>query len=102
MVSAAERSLLRRVSVLTTEMERLEMLFALATEPDIVHLDLYSRLSGQLLRILCSLGLQRRPRVVSSTLADYIAEKQQIDADEQLVDDDAAGQDDVAAADGKP
>src|SRR5580704_6828726 len=95
-ITAAERSLLRRVAVLTAEAERLEAIFALADKPDILHIDLYTRLASQVHRILCSLGLQRRTKVVGPTLADYMAERQQIDAvrigaDEQLDDDGADG-----------
>jgi hypothetical protein len=62
--SAAERSLIRRAAVMTTELEMLEKKFALAgmAKPD--DLDLYVRASGNLRRLLESVGLQRRAREV--------------------------------------
>ena len=41
--STAERSLIRRAAVLTTELERLEMKFALAGEANADEIDLYAR-----------------------------------------------------------
>lgn len=70
--SAAERSLIRRCSVLTVELERMERQFALAGEADPETLDLYARVSGNLRRILELVGLQRRARDVGPTLADVI------------------------------
>ena len=63
--SAAERSLIRRASVLTVELERLEATFAAALEADPDRLDLYARTAGNLRRLLEAVGLQRRPRDVS-------------------------------------
>ena len=63
--SAAERSLIRRASVLTVELERLEATFAAAREADPDTLDLYARTAGNLRRLLEAVGLQRRPREVS-------------------------------------
>jgi hypothetical protein len=62
--SAAERSIIRRAAVLTTELEQIEVRFALnqAREND---LDLYQRTAGNLRRLLEAVGLQRRPREVS-------------------------------------
>jgi hypothetical protein len=48
--SAAERSLVRRASVLTVELERLEARFALAGEADADQIDLYARTAGSLRR----------------------------------------------------
>ena len=70
--SAAERSLVRRASVLTTELERLEVKFALAGEADVDDLDLYQRTAGNLRRLLEAVGLQRRTRDVLPTLAQYL------------------------------
>ena len=64
--SAAERSLIRRASVLTVELERLEARFAAAREADPNTLDLYARTAGNLRRLLEAVGLKRRPRDVSS------------------------------------
>ncbi len=67
--SAAERSLVRRIGVLTTETEMLESEFALAGQPDGAKLDLYQRTTGNLRRLLETLGLKRRAKPVK-TLAD--------------------------------
>jgi hypothetical protein len=62
--SAAERSLVRRASVLTVELERMERQFALAGEASAEDLDIYARVAGNLRRLLEAVGLQRRPREV--------------------------------------
>jgi hypothetical protein len=71
--TAAERSIIRRASVLTVELERLERQFALAGEADPETLDLYGRVAGNMRRLLESVGLERRARDVSPTLADYLS-----------------------------
>ena len=63
-ISEAERSIIRRASVLTTELERLERRFALAGEAAERDLDLYQRCAGNLRRLLEAVGLQRRARPV--------------------------------------
>jgi hypothetical protein len=68
--SAAERSLVRRCAVLTTELERLETKFALAGEASAEDLDLYQKLTNTLRRALESLGLQRRMRDVTPPTVD--------------------------------
>jgi len=74
--SAAERSIIRRASVMTVELERLEAQFALAGEADPMTLDLYARTSGNLRRLLEAVGLQRRARDVSPpSVAEYLAHK---------------------------
>jgi hypothetical protein len=60
--SAAERSLVRRASTLTVELERLEAKFATAGEASIADLEAYGRASNTLRRLLEAVGLQRRPR----------------------------------------
>jgi DNA polymerase/3'-5' exonuclease PolX len=66
--SAAERSILRRASVLETELERMETKFALAvergSEVSIDNLDAYARIAANHRRQLEAVGLQRRPREV--------------------------------------
>jgi hypothetical protein len=71
--SAAERSLVRRASTLTVELERLESKFA-KSEDGASNLDLevYQRATNSLRRIFECLGLQRRPR--DMTLIDAEAE----------------------------
>ena len=62
--SAAERSIIRRAAVLTTELERLEAGFATAGEANADQLDQYARVSANLRRLLEAVGLQRRARTV--------------------------------------
>jgi hypothetical protein len=72
-VSEAERSIARRASVLTVELERIEARFAVDKgEPG--DLDLYQRTAGSLRRLLESVGLQRRARDVGPTLSELIRE----------------------------
>ncbi len=66
--TAAERSIVRRAAVLTTELERLEVKFASAGEASTEDLEAYSRVSANLRRLLEAVGLQRRPRDVTPTL----------------------------------
>lgn len=70
-LSQAQRSIIRRAATLTVECERLEVRFseseAVPTQTD---LDLYSRLAGQLRRLLESIGLERQARPVMS-IDDY-------------------------------
>ena len=71
-VSAGERSLIRRASVITAELEFLEARFAVAEEgakPD--DLDLYLRASNNLRRLLEAIGLQRRMRDVTPDPLHY-------------------------------
>jgi hypothetical protein len=57
--SAAERSIIRRAAVLTTELERMEVSFATSdASPEAI--DLYARASSNLRRLLESLGLKKR------------------------------------------
>jgi hypothetical protein len=62
--SAAERSIIRRASCLTVELERLEGRFAAANEASDSDLDLYQRTAGNLRRLLEAVGLQRRSKEV--------------------------------------
>lgn len=74
--SAAEQSIIRRACVLTVELERLEVRFALAGEASADDIDLYARVSANLRRLLESVGLQRRPRNVgTATLSDYLSNR---------------------------
>jgi hypothetical protein len=75
--SAAERSIIRRAAVLTTELERLEVKFALAGEASADEIDLYARVSGNLRRLLEAVGLQRRAKEVGPTLTDLIRADQE-------------------------
>jgi hypothetical protein len=72
-LSEAERSIIRRASVLTVELEMLEQKFATGGDATPAELDLYSRLSNTMRRLLESVGLQRRARDVSApSLARYL------------------------------
>ncbi len=67
----AERSILRRASVLEVELERMETAFALAGEASPEAIDLYARCAANLRRLLESVGLERRQRDVL-TLDQYL------------------------------
>jgi hypothetical protein len=64
--SAAERSIIRRASVLTVELERMERQFALAGEANPAQLDLYARVAANLRRLLEAVGLERRAKTVTA------------------------------------
>jgi hypothetical protein len=74
-VSAAERSIIRRAAVLTTELERLEAKFAVG-ETTATDVDLYIRGSGSLRRLLEVIGIRKRvaARDVTPSLADIMRE----------------------------
>lgn len=74
-VSEAERSIIRRASALTVELERLELSFALAGEATPAALDLYQRTANSLRRLLEAVGLQRRARTIVPDLHDYLESK---------------------------
>ena len=72
--TAAERSIIRRASVLTVELERLEAAFAVAGEADPETLDLYGRTAGNLRRLLEAVGISRRDaRNITPSLSEYLA-----------------------------
>ena len=71
--SAAERSIIRRASVMTVELERMESMFAAAGEASPEQLDIYARIAANLRRMLEAVGLQRRARNVT-TLGDVLRE----------------------------
>ncbi|MCJ2087133.1 hypothetical protein MKK88_14225 [Methylobacterium sp. E-005] len=71
-VSAAEKSIVRRIATLTVELERMEERFATGGEADADALDLYSRTSGNLRRLLEAIGLTRRAREVTPALSTCI------------------------------
>ena len=67
------RNIIRRASVMTVELERLEAKFATAGEASTDDLNLYFRGAGNLRRLLEAIGLKRRPRDVSSPSLSEIA-----------------------------
>jgi hypothetical protein len=72
--SAAERSIVRRVAVITTELENLERRFALAGFATAEDLGLYLTAANSLRRLLEAVGLQRRPRDVTPDPLAYARE----------------------------
>jgi hypothetical protein len=75
--SEAERSIIRRAAVLTTELERMEAVFAVAGEASPEQLDIYARVAANMRRMLESIGLQRRARTIGPTLGELIKQDQQ-------------------------
>jgi hypothetical protein len=73
-VRAAERSITRRVAVLSVELEHLEARFATAGAASAEELDLYQRTANTLRRLLEAVGLQRRPRDVTPDPLVYARE----------------------------
>lgn len=61
-LSEAHRSIIRRASCLTVELERLEAKFAKAGEADADDIDLYGRTAGNLRRLLECVGLTKPVR----------------------------------------
>jgi len=78
--TAAEQAIIRRAAVLIVELERLERQFALAGEADALTLDLYGRVAGNMRRLLESVGLERRAKVVGMSLGDLLREDQRREA----------------------
>lgn len=72
-VSELENSLIRRVAVLTIELEKLEARFSADPDVDVAALDAYQRGVNSLRRLLETLaaGLSRRPKNVN-TLDGYL------------------------------
>ena len=71
--SAAERSITRRVAVLSVELENLEARFATAGAATADDLDLYQRTANSLRRMLEAVGLQRRAKDISPpSVASYL------------------------------
>jgi len=75
--SMAERSIVRRAAVIAVELERFEAKFALAGEASDSDLDLYQRGAGNLRRLLESVGLERRAKLVGPSLGQIIREDQE-------------------------
>jgi hypothetical protein len=92
MTSAAERSLVRRAAIMTVELERMESRFAEAEDQaPIKRLDAYIRASGNLRRILETLGIHRRAKDITPPTIDEIS--REIAAEQQAAEHD---EDDVA------
>jgi hypothetical protein len=68
----AQTSLCRRVATLEVGLEAIEARMA-AGEDDASLLDAYARASGTLSRLLRLVGIERRPKDITPTLEQYIA-----------------------------
>jgi hypothetical protein len=75
--TTAERSIIRRASVMTVELERMEAVFAMAGEAKPEQLDLYQRTAANLRRLLAAIGLQRRARDIGPSLSDLLRADQE-------------------------
>jgi hypothetical protein len=73
--SVAERALIRRASVLITECERFEIQFASSGFASMDDLSAYCSVANTLRRLLATVGLQRRSRDVTPSLADILREE---------------------------
>jgi hypothetical protein len=73
-ISEAEKSIARRAATLAVECERMEALFATAGAATADELDLYGRTANSLRRLLESTGLKRRPKDVTPTLTEFLAD----------------------------
>jgi hypothetical protein len=88
-ISEAEKSIIRRVATLTVELERLELIFALADGAKPEQIDLYQRTANSLRRMLEAVGLQRRSKDITPPTLDEIAQR--------IEDDEATAAEDVAS-----
>jgi hypothetical protein len=92
-ISAAQKSLIRRVATLEVELESME---AVLSEGGYVDIELYGRITGHLRRVLETLGLERKARdaneITLRTYTDqmqrsaYRFEGRRADAEEQPAD----------------
>ena len=76
-ISELERMIARRISALEAELvhweDKMAAIRAAGGEPDVMSMDLYSRLSNTHRRHCEAIGWQRRPRDVTPALNDYVA-----------------------------
>jgi len=70
-LSEAQKSLIRRVATIETQLEKLE---GALSEGKPVDLDAYGRAAGQLRRLLETLGMKRIARDVTPTIEEIAAE----------------------------
>jgi hypothetical protein len=69
MLSEAQLSLIRRATSIECELERLDAMLSTGAEVD---LDAYGRATSHLRRLFETLGIERRARVVGSTLGEIL------------------------------
>jgi hypothetical protein len=85
LTSVAERSIIRRAATIEIELEWLERKFALSDKgASSEDLDLYSRTTNTLRRLLESIGLRRVARDITPTLSDYLNERV---VDDEIIED---------------
>jgi hypothetical protein len=75
-VSEAEKAIARRAACLIVELEQMEQKFATQGQSEGAQLDQYQRVSNTLRRLLESLGLERRQRDVTPSVAQYLGQEQ--------------------------
>jgi hypothetical protein len=80
MLSEAQLSLVRRAAALACELEQME---ARMSQGEAVNLDSFGRAASHLRRLLEAVGLQRRARDVTPTLAELIAQDEAEQAAEE-------------------
>jgi hypothetical protein len=95
--SAAEKAIIRRACVLITELEIMERKFALNDGATADQLDIYARVAGNMRRLLEAVGLQRRSRNVTPSLAAYLASDGMQSSGNAIID--ADGDLDIETAD---
>jgi hypothetical protein len=75
-LSKAQRQLVKRAATLETALEQFDAKFASAEEASI---DAYSRISGNLRRLLAELGLKRVPKQIDP-VQDYLRRRREAEA----------------------
>ena len=71
-VTVAEAAIIRRAATLIVELEQLELKFATAGEAQPQQLELYQRTANSLRRLLEAVGLERRAKDVTPSVAAYV------------------------------
>jgi hypothetical protein len=88
-VSSSEMAIARRACVLMVELERREVQFAQAGEADDDRLEQYSRVAGNMRRLLESLGLGRRTKdVTPPSVEQYLDHVRKQQEGEEVVEAD--------------
>jgi hypothetical protein len=72
LLSEAQFSLIRRAAAIECELERLD---ARLSRDEPVDMDSYARVAGHLRRLFETLGIERRQRDLTPTLAEYLASR---------------------------
>jgi hypothetical protein len=78
-LSEAQLSICRRVATIEVELERQE---GALSKGEAIDLDAYSRIAGNLRRMLESIGIERAKRDLTPDLATYLASKARLQAAE--------------------